>query len=176
MQQGAGAAFQTEFANRAYIVANVFNKRFQTTEFSGKAPRVILVMPSTEQSTEGGKLARSTIHLKALAGKTYPPLNAGWFDVGTDNAVLHSYEAIYDLHLQRHGKNEFLLNREEYERFVEEARKFLEGERFKVTIKPGKPMASGESGGGARNIGLILVSLMAVAAAVGGAALYFLKG
>ncbi len=167
-------AFQTEFASRAYIVANVFNKKFQTTEFSGKAPRVVLVMPSAEQSTEGGKLARSSITLKAYAGKSHPPLNAGWFDVGTDNAVLHSYEAIYDMHLQRHGKGDFHLDRAEYDEFLDDARKFLEGERFKVSIKAGKGPA--ESSGGGRNIGLILVGLMAIAAIAGGAALFFLKG
>lgn len=166
------AAFQTEFASRAYIVANVFNKKFQTTEFSGKAPRVVLVMPSMEQSTEGGKLARSGITLKALAGKTYPPLNAGWFDVGTDNAVLHSYEAVYDLHVARHGPKDFHLDRAEYEKFLDDARKFLEGEKFKVSIKAGKPMPEG---GGGSKVGLMIVGGMVLLAAIGGAVLLFLK-
>lgn len=166
------AAFQTEFASRAYILANVFNKRFQTTEFTGKAPRVVLVMPSLEQSTEGGKLARSAITLKGLAGKAYPPLNAGWFDVGTDTAVLHSYEAVYDLHVARHGPKDFHLDRAEYEAFLDEARRFLEGEKFKVSIKAGK--AAPDEGGGSK-LGLMIVGAMLLAAVVGGAVLYFLK-
>jgi hypothetical protein len=167
-----GAAFQTEFASRAYILANVFNKRFQTTEFTGKAPRVVLVMPSMEQSTEGGKLARSSITLKGLAGKSTPPLNAGWFDVGSNVAVLHSYEAVYDLHLQRHGKNDFHLNRDEYDKFVDDMRKFLESEKFNVSIKAGK---GGASSSGGSSLGLVLVIALALVAAAGGAALYFLK-
>lgn len=166
------AAFQTEFASRAYILANVFNKRFQTMEFTGKAPRVVLVMPSMEQSTEGGKLARSTITLKALAGNANPPLNAGWFDVGSETAVLHSYEAVYDLHVARHGAKGFHLDREEYERFLDEARRFLEGEKLKVTIKAGKPMPEGGAGS---KLGLMIVGAMLLAAVVGGAVLYFLK-
>lgn len=166
------AAFQTEFASRAYILANVFNKRFQTTEFTGKAPRVVLVMPSMEQSTEGGKLARSSITLKGLAGKATPPLNAGWFDVGSNNAVLHSYEAVYDLHLARHGPKDFHLDREEYETFLDDARKFLEGERFKVSVKAGT--GAPESSGGSK-LGLMIVGGMVLLAAIGGAVLFFLK-
>lgn len=161
--------FQTEYASRAYIVANVFNKKFEHVQFTGKSPRVVLVMPSLEQSTEGGKLARNTITLKAYTGTQSPPLSGGWFDVGSNAALLNSYEAVYDAHLKRNGKAPFELDREEYDGFLAAARKFLEGEGFTVTLKAGQASPPTSSGSG---LGLV-IAVLGVAALVGAAAAFF---
>ncbi|MFZ9889773.1 MAG: hypothetical protein ACO3JL_19935, partial [Myxococcota bacterium] len=99
-------------------------------------------------------------------GKGQPPLQAGYFDVGNDTAVLNTYEAVFEVHTQRGGKKgDFALDQVEYDQFLQQARQFLEGEKFQVTMKQGKPMASGGAG-----FGLMAVLLMLAAAAVGGAA------
>lgn len=165
-----GSEFRTEYANRAYIVANLFNTKFQHFDFHKGVKRIVMVMPSEEQSTAGGKLARTVIALKPLAGSSAMPVNAGWFDVGRSEAELLTFQALKDAHEQRHGKKGFKLDPDEYEPFLDAAKAFLEGEGFNVNVKGGHTIRRKGS-----PLPIVLaVSLLVVGAA--GAVVYFLGG
>jgi hypothetical protein len=162
--------FRTEYASRAYIVANLFNTKFQHFQFTGKSPRIVMVMPTEEQSTAGGKLARNAITLKPLAGSKGQPLSVGWFDVGQDTAQLLTFEALYDAHEARHGKKGFDLKPDEYDKFLDALRAFLEAEKFNVDVKTGTARARKGS-----PLPVILAATVVVALAAVGAVLFLGK-
>jgi len=165
-----GSEFRTEYASRAHIVANLFNTKFQHYEFTKGVKRMVMVMPSEEQSTAGGKLARTVMALKPLATSKAMPVNAGWFDVGSAEAELLTYPALQDAHEKRYGRKGFKLDAGEYEKFLNAAKAFLEGENFNVTVKGGHAQKRGSS-----PLPIILAVAVLVLGAAG-AVVYFFGG
>ena len=126
---------RTAFANKAFVLSEMFNAKFRNTHFSGAVARVVKVFPPETESTGGGKLARESIALVPESEKASgSSIVCCWLDVGQSCAELRSFSVLADRHRERFGDLSFDLNKEEYESFVEEAKEFLANEGLALSL------------------------------------------
>lgn len=126
---------RTAFANRAFVLSEMFNTKFRNTRFSGAVSRVVRVIPPETESTGGGKMARETITLVPESeGAQGAPIVAGWLDVGQNLAELRAYSLLAERHKERFGNLPFDLNPSEYATFLQEAQSFLAQEGITLTL------------------------------------------
>jgi hypothetical protein len=110
----------------------------------------------------GGQARAQHHHPQGVHGDIEPALERGWFDVGTNRALLNSYAAVHDAHLKRYPTGHFDLDRAEYDT------------SFTVTLQAGAhtPPVPGASSG----LGIVR-AVLGAAALIGAAVAYlFLRG
>lgn len=192
---------RTAFANRAFVLSEMFNAKFRNTRFSGAVGRVVKVIPPETESTGGGKMARESIALVPESeGASGSSVVCGWLDVGQNNAELRSYSVLSDRHKERFGNLAFDLEKAEYEAFVAEAQQFLAAEGIALSIinestspavqAPAKPGNSGgvqvvsanasgrgleAQGGGRPGMGLMIGAAILFGVGIGVAVMLLLK-
>jgi hypothetical protein len=194
---------RTAFANRAFVLSEMFNAKFRNTRFSGAVGRIVKVIPPETESTGGGKMARESIALVPESeGASGSSIVCGWLDVGQNSAELRSYSVLSDRHKERFGNLAFDLEKAEYETFVAEAQQFLAAEGIALSIisestspaveAPARPSNSGgmqvvsanasgrgiegtASGGSRPGMGLMLGAAILLGVGIGVAVMLILK-
>lgn len=128
-------AARTAFANRAFVLSEMFNAKFRNARFSGAVNRVVKVIPPETESTGGGKMARDSITLVPESeGAGGSSIVIGWLDVGHSVAELRSYAVLAERHKDRFGSLAFDLEKAEYETFLTDAQTFLAAEAITTTL------------------------------------------
>lgn len=172
----ADAGSRTEFASKAIQLGSLFEIKFAKFAFTGATPRQVKVTANVGESTGGGKMARESIMLMPTDGNQHQAVVCGWMDVGASVAELRSFASVKARHEARFQKG-FDVKREEYERFLAEARQFFHDEGITTDLIDDAPQVQAQqapaekSGGG---MGMVLAFLVLLVLAGGGAAAWFL--
>jgi len=126
---------RTEFASAALHITSIFAIRFKDTQVGEKAPRRVLVQEMDVETTGGGKQARVGVTLVPVSekGAGGRPLVCGWIDAGAKRVQMRSYATVSAI-FRTQNKRFFDLPEAEYQKFIEEARGFIEENNYRFDI------------------------------------------
>lgn len=124
---------RTAFASKALELSELFVIKLGRTRFGGDPPRVVKVQEPQTESTAGGKQAREPIALVPEGSAGAGALVCGWMDVGENRAEMRSFAVLDEMHRRRYGAP-LGLPREEYEGFLNEARRFFSEEGIPMQL------------------------------------------
>lgn len=160
----------TLFAARGLEVVAAFQVKFMMLDVSGHRP---LLKDPPGHSTAGGKLATQHIVLepKEPGGTTW---TVGSINVATESAKVRSFDCVKEIHRMRFRDRPFLIDRQQYQSFLDAAVAFLRERGMAVEIESSLPELSEPSGlasldppdGGRPGAMAATVALVVVVAAV----------
>lgn len=160
----------TLFAARGLEVVAAFQMKFLMLDVSGHRP---LLKDPPGHSTAGGKLATQHIVLepKEPGGPTW---TVGSINVATQSAKVRSFDCVRELHRRRSRGRPFLIDRQQYQSFIDAAVAFLRERGMAVEIESSLPelndpadLASPEAEGGVRSGAMVAtIALVVIVVAV----------
>ena len=136
---------RTQFASAALRIASLLQAQVHKTRLGQDPIRVVKVVEPDGPSTHGGKLARLSIVLAPESGQGQAVM-CGWFDVGSNQAEMRSYESLAEYCKSRFGKPTDI-QKEGYENLLQTVSAFLTLEGYTVaTPKPAAQPAPAQAG------------------------------
>lgn len=164
---------RTHHALQGMEMGALFRHRFQTVHF-GIAPRWRVRLNTPDgMTTEGGAKSRQALVLHREGSPNVGTFTFGHLDAATLQAKLKTYEVMQSAYVVRYGR-EFEMVESEYERLLDEVRKFLSVHGYALTmstdanegsLRPRMPREGPRLG--MRTAGLVLAIILLVGIAIG---------
>ncbi len=161
---------RTHHALQGMEIGALFRHRFQTAHF-GISPRWRIRLNTPDgMSTEGGTQARQALVLHREGSPNVGTFTFGHLDATTHHSRLKTYDVMRAAYLERYGRK-FEMVESEYERLLDEVRKFLTTQGYLLEMTSDGPTPNRHERDGARlqlkSVALIIGAILAIGIAIG---------
>ncbi len=164
---------RTRHALQGMEMGALFRHRFRTVHF-GIAPRWRVRLNTPDgMTTEGGAKARQALVIHREGSPNVGTFTFGHLDAAKLQAKLKTYEVMQQAYVVRYGR-EFEMVESEYERLLDEVRKFLSVHGYALTMSSDGPDGPVQRRGrregprlGLRTAGVVLAIILLVGIAIG---------